>query len=192
MHTLYFRPFGRPRSSRRLQDARLYEAVPVRYDTPSATAPEAPRQDCRSDAASCGTTTLPSAGRPLRLSRRANESLRFPALALAPAPTAFPGVPCACPATSADGPAPAVGAPAAAFAGVASPGTTPASDRLAISARTALNHLISSSSLGAQRSTVRLVVTILNVCWPCAPTPSPMPANCWGGDALPAALLVGT
>ena len=33
-----------------------------------------------------------------------------------------------------------------------------------MSARIALSHLISSSSLGAQRSSVRFVVTTLNVC----------------------------
>ena len=36
-------------------------------------------------------------------------------------------------------------------------------DRLAMSARTAPNHLISSSSDGAQSNRVRFVVTILNV-----------------------------
>lgn len=45
-----------------------------------------------------------------------------------------------------------------------SPGTTPAPDRRAISARTAPNHLISSSSVGAHRSRFLFVVTILNVC----------------------------
>lgn len=44
-----------------------------------------------------------------------------------------------------------------------SPGTTPASDRRAISARIALSHLISSSSLGAHNMSVRFVVTILKV-----------------------------
>jgi hypothetical protein len=47
---------------------------------------------------------------------------------------------------------------------VESPGTPPDPDRRAISARTAPSHLISSSSLGAQRSSVLFVVTILNVC----------------------------
>lgn len=46
---------------------------------------------------------------------------------------------------------------------VTSPGTVPVPDRRAISARTAPSHFISSSSVGAQRSSVRLVVTILNV-----------------------------
>jgi len=45
-----------------------------------------------------------------------------------------------------------------------SPGTTPRSFRRAINAQMALNHLISSSSLGAHSRSVRLVVTILNVC----------------------------
>jgi hypothetical protein len=45
-----------------------------------------------------------------------------------------------------------------------SPGTTPKSFRRAINAQMALNHLISSSSLGAHSRSVRLVVTILNVC----------------------------
>ena len=44
-----------------------------------------------------------------------------------------------------------------------SPGTTPWSFLRAIKAPMALNHLISSSSLGAQRRRVRFVVTILNV-----------------------------
>ena len=45
-----------------------------------------------------------------------------------------------------------------------SPGKTPDPDRRAMSARTALSHLISSSSLGAQRRRVLFVVTTLNVC----------------------------
>jgi hypothetical protein len=45
-----------------------------------------------------------------------------------------------------------------------SPGTTPESFRRAINAQMALNHFISSSSLGAHSSSVRLVVTILKVC----------------------------
>jgi hypothetical protein len=48
-----------------------------------------------------------------------------------------------------------------------SPGTTPAPDRRAISARTAPSHLISSSSVGAHSSKFLFVVTILNVCAPC-------------------------
>ncbi len=44
-----------------------------------------------------------------------------------------------------------------------SPGTTPEPDLRAMSARIAPNHLISSSSFGAQRSSVRLVVTTLKV-----------------------------
>jgi hypothetical protein len=44
----------------------------------------------------------------------------------------------------------------------ASPGTMPAPVRLAMSARMEPSHLISSSSLGALSSRVRLVVTILN------------------------------
>jgi hypothetical protein len=47
------------------------------------------------------------------------------------------------------------------------PGTTPAPDRRAISARTAPNHLISSSSVGAHSSRFLFVVTILNVCASC-------------------------
>ena len=46
-----------------------------------------------------------------------------------------------------------------------STGTPPVPVRRAISARTAPSHLISSSSLGAQRSSVFLVVMILNVCF---------------------------
>jgi len=38
-------------------------------------------------------------------------------------------------------------------------------ERLAISARITLNHLISSSSVGAQSRRVRFAVTILNTCW---------------------------
>ena len=45
-----------------------------------------------------------------------------------------------------------------------SPGNWPDPDRLAISARTAPSHLNSSSSLGAHNNSVRLVVTILNIC----------------------------
>jgi len=45
-----------------------------------------------------------------------------------------------------------------------SPGTTPESFRRAINAQMALNHFISSSSLGAHKRSVRLVVTILKVC----------------------------
>jgi hypothetical protein len=44
-----------------------------------------------------------------------------------------------------------------------SPGTTPRSFLRAINAQIALNHLISSSSLGAHSKSVRLVVTILKV-----------------------------
>lgn len=43
------------------------------------------------------------------------------------------------------------------------PGTIPVPVRRAINARIAPSHLISSSSPGAHRSSVRLVVTILNV-----------------------------
>lgn len=50
---------------------------------------------------------------------------------------------------------------------LASPGTTPAPVRRAISARIALSHLISSSSLGAHNNNVLFVVTILNVKCPC-------------------------
>lgn len=52
------------------------------------------------------------------------------------------------------------------------PGTKPAPDRRAISARTAPNHLISSSSVGAHSSKVLFVVTILNVCAPCVSSTS--------------------
>ena len=66
-----------------------------------------------------------------------------------------------------------------------SPGTTPASDLLAMSARTALSHCISSSSLGAQSTSVRFVVTILNVCfnnvWS---TSSDPPRACDGGKVV--------
>lgn len=91
--------------------------------------------------------------------------------------TAFP-CPCAC----ADVPPlpPACAIPLVAFAptaaGAIGPPPTPtvalvkfapaipAPDRRAISARTALSHWISSSSLGAESRNVRFVVTILNVC----------------------------
>ena len=49
-----------------------------------------------------------------------------------------------------------------------SPGTRPEPDRRAISARTAPNHLISSSSVGAHSNKFRFIVTILNVCAPCS------------------------
>ena len=70
-----------------------------------------------------------------------------------------------------------------------SPGTTPWPDRRAMSARIALSHLISSSSLGAHRSSVRFVVTTLNVCVPAA-SPSSGPDDdawwCWWcGDCGP-------
>jgi hypothetical protein len=51
------------------------------------------------------------------------------------------------------------------------PGTTPASDLRAMSARTALSHFIDSSSLGAHNTSVRFVVTILNVCFETTPVP---------------------
>lgn len=57
-----------------------------------------------------------------------------------------------------------------------SPGKTPDPDRRAMSARTALSHLISSSSLGAHRRSIRLVVTTLNVCRAC-PSSGPSGAD---------------
>jgi len=67
------------------------------------------------------------------------------------------------------------------------PGTSPDSVRLTIKARIAPNHLISSSSLGAHSSRVRLVVTILKVCVPLlSSSASP---NC-GGDVTDG--VVGT
>ena len=68
---------------------------------------------------------------------------------------------------------------AAPDAAAESPGTT---DRRAMSARTALSHLISSSSLGAQSNSVRFVVTILNVCLPAAPSCSSPPWDGCGGE----------
>lgn len=52
-----------------------------------------------------------------------------------------------------------------------------------MSALTALNHLISSSSLGAHSSSGLFVVTILNVCLLCFPSwSSESPAGTSGGD----------
>ena len=124
-----------------------------------------------------------------RLSRRAMESRRRPAPppgVIAAPPLGADGfsvpesaeLPCVCPCSLAEG-VRAPG-PAAEDAGwcetvataAESPGTTPAPDRRAMSALTALNHLISSSSLGAHSSSVRFVVTTLKVCFS-SPPPSP-------------------
>ena len=122
-------------------------------------------------------------------------SRRRPGLAVPPmlGDAGAPGVPGstelagACPwsfeaVSAAAGPADLAPGPATGAGGAAaeSPGTTPAPDRRAMSARTALNHLISSSSLGAHSSSVRFVVTILNVCFPAAP-PSGSSTPCSGG-----------
>lgn len=76
-----------------------------------------------------------------------------------------------------------------------SPGTTPWPDRRAMRARITLSHLISSSSLGAQRRSVRFVVTTLNVCAPAALPLSSCPpedeAWCWCGDCGPGDAMVG-
>ena len=119
---------------------------------------------------------------PLKLSRRTNESLRFcvggAAACTVPIPTLALG------AAGMTVLAPAPGGELA-VPGVdediddGSPGTTPWPDRRAMSARIALSHLISSSSLGAHRSSVRFVVTTLNVCVPAASPSSGPDDDAW-------------
>ena len=70
-----------------------------------------------------------------------------------------------------------------------SPGTIPAPDRRVVSARMAPSHLISSSSLGAQRSSVLLVVTILNVWVRCVSSPSSVVDES-GGDIVEVGMSV--
>lgn len=69
-----------------------------------------------------------------------------------------------------------------------SPGTIPDSDLRAISALTAPSHLISSSSLGAQSRSVRLVVTILNKLVRCdsSSPPGENVGDGTGGEAMAA------
>jgi len=136
-----------------------------RYVGPTAKLILPTIQDCLSTRLSSGP---PVEGGPLWFIR-----LVFPLSPLPPDPTAKePGGTSACPIE------------AVAFDAV-SPGTTPASDRRAISARTAPSHLISSSSLGAHNRRVRLVVMILNVWAPCPSSPSSgRPADV-DGDAGP-------
>ncbi len=137
---------------------------------------------------------------PLKLSRLAIESRRRPPPVAAPidadAPPSVPGFPELPPTwgsfeaegagTDADAavldPDPTRTPAAGDGTAAESPGTTPAPDRRAMSARTALSHLISSSSLGAHNSSVRLVVAILKVCLPAASPSSSPPFDCWGGD----------
>ena len=129
----------------------------------------------------------------LRLRRRAMLSRRRAGLVAPPMVTGAdaPGVPgsaevaAGCPwsletAGAATGPVDLAPGPAtdAGDAAAESPGTA---DRRAMSARTALNPLISSSSLGAQRSSVRFVVTILNVCLPASPVSRPSTCSGWRG-----------
>ena len=102
---------------------------------------------------------------PLRLSRRTIESLRlWIGLGLLGAVVPAAPIPAA-PPPAAPAP-PAAAAPAGELTPTlcGAPGRTPCPDLRSISARVALSHLISSSSLGAQRSSVRFVVTTLNVC----------------------------
>lgn len=62
-----------------------------------------------------------------------------------------------------------------------------------MSARIALSHLISSSSLGAQRRRVRFVVTILNVCDRCVASPSSgEDEEGTGGDVADGDVTLGT
>ena len=108
---------------------------------------------------------------PLRLSRRTIESLRL-WIGLGLLGAVVPAAPAAPPPPAPAPPAAAAPAGGLTLALCGSPGTTPCPDRRAMSARIALSHLISSSSLGAQRSSVRYVVTTLNVCVR-VPAPSP-------------------
>lgn len=142
---------------------------------------------------------LPANPPPLKLSRLTIESLRLPIIdvdplagGLVPAaetPVSFPPVPGGADfevdAGNDDVPPTVDGVAVTVEFVLPSPGTTPAPDRRAMSALTALSHLISSSSEGAQSNRVFLGVITLNV-WVWARPPSGLSPILvfwtWGAD----------